>query len=728
MVALSPLAVDTGVFFPYVEGKTVLIRTLVCVAWVLYVVALFLKRDFFERAIVKVKTIIRTPIFLTMSGFMAVIGLSALTAFFQYRAFFGDIERGEGLIGLVFLFAFFVLASFVFERKDWLIFFKISLGVGLVMFVHGVIQYFGGNTRPGSFTGNPIYLAGYFLFLIFAALAVFRDSGGRRFWKWASLGMIPVSLAGVLLTQTRGVILGIAAGAVISLIVWGLTSGRSYRGWSAKKMTTAALALLLLLGGFAYVTRGWSLWSKIPGISRLVGTESNDMTLRTRLLSIGISLNAINPANEGIKRFLFGWGPENFQIAYNKYYNPEYFRYEKSWFDRAHDKLLDVLVMHGTVGLVVYLLLWFFIARAVFRIRKKSGFLFVSGLFFTMAYFVQNLTVFESLPTYIALYSFIAFLNNEGPEATAEGSPSSKLTAEGPKNVTGEKSASWKYLLPFSATAVSLAALLGGATLPAFFQMHSYHGVRNQQMDVGTFISEGSQRLVPYTYAQENIRLDFLTVAEGTASKFGINGDSGRVTQLMDKALQAMNELVQKEPYNPRYFLRIAQSYNMLSQQPGGDQKLLVKGEEMARAALALAPQRQDIGYLLGYNLLLQGRQQESLALYRKIYESDPTIPSSNYYLGMTLATVSQNNYPEALPYLEFSLENGFKGENEDALNQRVYEVFVQYFYNRKDAERFSVVVSRLEKMGIVPAAAAKRVINAAKSGQWASAKFWRNQ
>jgi O-antigen ligase len=97
-------------------------------------------------------------------------------------------------------------------------------------------------------------------------------------------------------------------------------------------------------------------------------------------LSIKTSFNAITPKSEGWKRTLFGWGSENYQFAWAKYYNPEVYRYESAAFDRAHDKYLDIIVMYGVIGLLSYLVFLVACTRAIMRLKGLEKYiLFLSS-------------------------------------------------------------------------------------------------------------------------------------------------------------------------------------------------------------------------------------------------------------------------------------------------------------------------------------------------------------
>jgi len=59
-----------------------------------------------------------------------------------------------------------------------------------------------------------------------------------------------------------------------------------------------------------------------------------------------------------LDRPLLGWGPENFELAFAKFYNPCQGSAEcagEVWFDRAHNIIFDTLVSGGVIGFAAYL-------------------------------------------------------------------------------------------------------------------------------------------------------------------------------------------------------------------------------------------------------------------------------------------------------------------------------------------------------------------------------------
>ena len=111
---------------------------------------------------------------------------------------------------------------------------------------------------------------------------------------------------------------------------------------------------------------------------------------------------------------VLGVGHGNYSIVFDKYFDPTFYNYTKSetYFDRAHNNIVDITSTTGVLGLLAYLsifvALFFYLFKGV--LKGKIGvhdFAIIGGL--VGAYFVQNLAVFDSFSTYIALMVVLAY-------------------------------------------------------------------------------------------------------------------------------------------------------------------------------------------------------------------------------------------------------------------------------------------------------------------------------
>jgi hypothetical protein len=107
----------------------------------------------------------------------------------------------------------------------------------------------------------------------------------------------------------------------------------------------------------------------------------------------------------------FGYGPENYIFAYQKYFNPKLSLPadgNESWGDRVHNIYYDTGVSGGYGAIVFYTLFILAILYVLYKLRKIEAFnhwqiSIFAGL--VLAYVFQNLFVFDSLLSLMALFA-----------------------------------------------------------------------------------------------------------------------------------------------------------------------------------------------------------------------------------------------------------------------------------------------------------------------------------
>ena len=417
LLAATPLLYTSSVLSPFISPKNLFLRGVIFIISCLFI-WLFASSSVFKTKVrEKIKTLWKQSLVKIVALSYVLLAVSTIFAYNRYIGFFGEVIRGEGFIGLTFFYLLFLFFILLFEKKDWLRFFEVTLGVNLILFIGELVQIAGGNTRPSASIGNPIFLAAYLLFAVFAGFAVSKYGvEAKNTWLvFAGRASMGIAFVGIFLTQSRGVMLGVFFG-ILSLLVYLFVCGKNAKigkNISARKFAGMILAVLVICGGMFFSTKDMAFWRDVPGLNRIANFNFNDSDTQARLFNYQISLTAINPAHVSPERFVFGWGWDNFEFAWYKFYQPKIYSFDSSAFDRAHDKLLDVLVMTGIAGLVAYLLVWIVFVRYIFEIGKRSLMTGAFLLFWAVAFFVQNLTGIDSIVTFIAFYAMLAFALHE---------------------------------------------------------------------------------------------------------------------------------------------------------------------------------------------------------------------------------------------------------------------------------------------------------------------------
>ena len=680
ITALTPFIVLSKIPFSFVLGKILFYRSIIEIALILFLIYLLLSAS---RRIETLKLLnfgtFKHLNFLYVFLFLFLISLIISTVFAvnPYRAFWGDLERGEGLFGFLHFFAFLTMAVAVFEKKDWQNFFKISLGVGFILIFYAFLQYFGiknfpfmfeSEQRPLSFIGNPAFLATHMFFLMMSAVIIFHNSLFiihnsilKKFWRYFSLLIIILSVATIFITATRGAILGLGTGIFFLLIYFAINPVRNSSGalnpaaeqrgtisngvkkpltfklLNRRLISIILLSLIIIFSGTFWLTRQNQFWQDIPGLNRLAKTaifDVNDTSTQFRLITWKLSWDAFK------EKPILGWGIENFLVAYEKHYNPDYAIYGESWMDRAHNKIFDVLVMQGIFGLLTY----FGIFGAVFYLlfKKVGGFISITLATLIGGYFIQNLFVMDQIISDIMFFAILGYL----------------IFATVDKSTQAINSSAYQLLslLAFKLISLSLGLVL---IIISGYSLYFYNYIPYAQakifgeaklIDRASLIEEKMRKAsYPYNFSQFNLRA--YAVDYFYNNQPHIFQDE-RFKPLSDYFMSLIDEIIQKEPYDVRMFIRKTQ---MLQSKAINDVSLYKEAEDSMKQAIELAPNRQELYYNLAFVLLGQEKFQEAVETSIKAIELNPNVARSHYNLAFILAVISRENEQKIIKEMEIA-------------------------------------------------------------------------
>jgi len=664
MLAFTPLIADNSLFYSSSTTESIFLRGLLFLLSILFVFNFFYTKKFRDNIVEKTKIAVKNPLFISISVFVFMFIISTIFAIDKYSAFWGTIERAEGLTGIIYFFSFFIFSLLIFERKDWLWFFKLSLLTTLALIFKEFVQFLGGMNRPDSFLGNPTFLAGYLLFPIFCSLIVFSEVK-NNFWKYLSIGIFLLSILGVFITETRGTIVGFILG-IISVLIYGVLKGKDvfYKRLNLHKLSIIILCLIIVFSAVFILTRKSEIWQKVPGLGRITVISNEDSSTQTRLIMTKLSIDAVNPMQNGLKKTLIGWGPENFDLAYAKYFNPEQFKYEIGWFDRAHNKIFDVLVMNGILGLMAYLTVWFLLFS--FVLKKKGFSLTNTGLLlFGVSLFVHLLFVFDQITTYLYFFAILSFIL-------------SSMLSDNPEK--GDKEYKNKYDINkrksvfigifFSFLALFLSFIFFKNDLPAYIQLKSYASLR-EKSEVKTMLSKINSVFEPLTTAQAKIRYDFLSFVSKN-----YNAKSESIVKLSDISFLKAEEYAGKRPFDLQFLNLLGLTYTTQGKNLNNSE-LLKKGEEYFKKILLFSPNKLDFNYGLALNWLYQKKFNDSFNLFEKIFNTAP-----EYF------------------------------SQKDAGPEGAYILFLQHFYEIKDENNFIKTAKRLKENNYSDSSVLDQIIN----------------
>lgn len=410
-----PLLIINNILRPYILSKTIPFQIMVLA---LLIVWIFLLVIDFKKYRPKFNLV-----FVALTVFTLAVLLSSIFSLDFYRSFWGNAERTEGFVNLLYLYFFAVAVFSVLKSRpktlNILVF--TTLTASFLVSLYPILQRLSilrllpGEqlVRPGGPLGNPTFLAGYLLVHIFLAIWFFFQNiiGSQKFRKilsWFAILFFLVDGVVFLWTQTRGSLIGAFLGVMAALFISLFMLPKKQKKWVAGILILAVVAVTLFFV-FRPVIRDSVLVKKMPIIGRLAGISLNDGTTVSRLESWKWSLNW------WLKRPILGAGQDMFYRVFDENYSADNMALMSERFDRAHNKYIDVLVMNGAIGLLAYLfLLTAAVIAAVRQIKKAQNLslkiAWLSAVALFIAYFTHNFFVFDTPVNSLVFYFLLGWL------------------------------------------------------------------------------------------------------------------------------------------------------------------------------------------------------------------------------------------------------------------------------------------------------------------------------
>ena len=380
-----------NLFFPYITGKAIFFRIIVEIAIFLTVLILINNKQFIPKK--------NEYLFWVSIIFLLGILVVNLFSLRPYLSFWGNAERSEGVWGLLHFLIWFWLLWIVFKIDPSfkkIIFYSFLIVLYIISFYEIYQGLKLGEVRPSSTLGNATYV-GFFANLMLFICLYFLYYSTKQEKIFISFGII-LAIASILISQTRGAILGIASG----LIIFGLYYFLSLKINTRLKVLSLILIIVAIFSFYQFLLTDYAL--QIPGINRVAESIKDKEQYMARLISWQIFINAWK------EKPIVGYGLENSPIAYYKSFDSRIFNYEEVIFDRPHNKYIEILVTNGVIGAFFWLVFFATVFYTIFK-NEKNNYLRASLLGFFIGYLVQNFTLFDIQASYLPLFFGLSLLS-----------------------------------------------------------------------------------------------------------------------------------------------------------------------------------------------------------------------------------------------------------------------------------------------------------------------------
>ncbi|MDO8559877.1 MAG: O-antigen ligase family protein [bacterium] len=609
--ALTPLAFSSHFMYPLVFPRVMVFRAIA----VLTVLAWFAA----SRRDPRLRIDFRSPLASIWLAFLGVQTIAGILGVNPYASFASSISRGDGIVTLAHLVAFGLVGTALLRdqrrRKRLLaavvgmLALQALLGLAQAANLPGVPLF--SSDRPTGLTGNPSYYATLMVFGVWLPLVLAALPAAPGFWErrrrlaWYAIA-VGCALA-LWLTQIRGAILSTL---IVGVVVLAYGARRAATPVLRRRagITLAALSVIIAA---AWMSRNTALVAWDRTLKRVSETTLSAITVQNRLLTWGTGLRAFR------QHPFLGWGPENFSVAFDRYFNPLISRDfgSFSWYDRAHSTIIETLVGSGAVGLAFYLFIYGIAGWLLVRWSKdptlRPATPFLAALIAT--HFLTLQTTFDTISSAIVWYLLLATM-----AAAVAVTPAA----------VARRTAHFSLLPAVSIASVLLAV---GVVLPTFSTWFASRVALQPDLPL-TAVTSDFQRALRMTPPQ---RQEFRQVL-GNLVLAKLRTDTlpphEQFDPLVDLALDHLRRSVAADPDNLQTQLILSELARLLAP---GNPELVPVARQAAAEVVARAPARYHGYFAVGRVAMTTGNPQEGVAAFRQAVIRYPELAAAHWNLGI---------------------------------------------------------------------------------------------
>ncbi|KPJ56994.1 hypothetical protein AMJ49_03055 [Parcubacteria bacterium DG_74_2] len=589
LILFTPLIISSKFFFPFVGPKSLYFMGLAEIAFFAWLILIFVSPKYRPQF----NFLLAALVF-----YLFILILATIFGVSPSYSFWSKYERMAGILMMLHLFSFFLILSSVFKEKDFKRIFAVSNFVAVII---GFIALTSQNPamRGGATLGNDSFMGTYLLFnLFFAIYLILKSREELKIFSLTSFLIIGLIL---LRSQARAAKLSFLGGIVLLMFFWLVSQKRKLK-WIGVSL------LILVFISVAYFT--FSALQPESFVRKNIIEKVIGKTFGGRFI-------VWQGAWKGfLERPWLGWGPENFEFSFTKYFDacmPTPECGTEVWFDRAHNIFFDTIVSSGVLGLISYFLIFVVSFYILWKnyLSNKIDFWTV-GIFSSLfiSYSVQNLTVFDMVSSYMMLFLSLGFI----------------ASFERKRGVSEEtKRINPAYLILI--LVFFLFSFLSFVILPTIADSYTIFAIQSSPWS-DQRLSLYKKVLVISPLGKFQIR-EFFTES-ALQSLISEREFNEKVKAELDFLAQELEKSVKECPVNFRSYLKLGQLYNLYSV---FDSTKISEAERVSKKAIELSPANQQAYWTLAQNMLYQGKFEEAFSLVEKAVELEPNLERSHAIL-----------------------------------------------------------------------------------------------
>lgn len=635
---LSPLLVFTeSLTFPFVTSKVFVFRSAVLLAGVAMGYLLLRHRELGFRLDRIGKALLLLSGVFFLSGFLGVD---------FYHSWYSGHERMGGIFSFLhYVLLFFVLQFAVrgWEETEvagitfigWQSVLRATWGVSVMLAVVAILQRLSDSpilfVQPGgrvySALGNPIYLGNAMAISIFLSLYLFF----REQYRWWYVPGAMLMVGALLYSESRGALFGLGVGGLVAM-AWLFY----HSGAQAKKYVSGFVACGVVCGSLLFIPSVQE-HLKSTSVGRIFNFH-NDIS--PRIIAWGIAVDAVRD------RPLLGYGYDTFHHVFNQNFDArstEYSFYE-TWFDNAHNNVLNLLATTGLIGFFAYGYFYVAVVRGIAHRQKRGdvtllGAAMVLGMF--AVDFFAKVFVFDHHTSLLFIMIFAAHLTDFVPAV---------VTVRYTKFyfVTGSI-----VVMGYGLLYVNVVAMTTNA--------RSIDMLREKYVNPDSVVLYADELLRRATPYHKDVVLDVSRHVQEVYPRLTISED--RKERLVQTVADELERVSHRHPRELQPYLERAALISLL---PPTDERYDTLMQLYARLR-ELSPQRQQIFYVQTKTQLQYGKEAEAMRTLEEAIAINPRVMYSFAFRSYVKASLGD---PTSLTDLLHALDNGFVPSNYEEMSR----------------------------------------------------------
>ena len=622
-------------FSPPDWGKTIIFRSILSVLIFIFLYQILNGR---ERFSAKFSKSVKICLFLLLALF-GIFLLATVFSLDRNFSLWGSPYRSGGFLNFAFYIFFAILVFLILRKSDWQKIWDFSILIGILVSIIAIFQWQGlfkeifitYEFRPPSTIGGPIFLAIYLLLLSFSTLS-FGIKEKRVPKKVFYLGSLFLFIFIILLTYTRAAFFGLAVGLLYFLLLY-----------PRRLILLKGFTLCFLILGF-YGIYYVNTQPELPQFLK------ENKILRGVISRLSIKAALRDPRISGWKvswqalkeRPILGYGPENFSIGFDKFYDPSLPGIEKmpggitSWWDRAHNFIFDISISAGIPALIIYLLLFGVLFWQLQKLKKENPeqSLIAHGTQTTLlAYLVANFFSFDTFSSYLISFLLIGYSLHLISSSNFTREAESR-TENFPRTVLG-KLRRYRGIILFLLFILLVWFIWGFNLKPLQINKEkNLAGLYSEKKLCQEALEKMENVLASNGFLDPYLRLEYRDIIADC-----IEENRERAFELAERATEILKENTKIRPYYTRNWILLGGYTNILIE--GGEKDLKEEANYYFEKANELSPKRQEV--FIGWikTDLISGEYQKAEEKAKKCIDLNEKLGDcwwlmglSNIYLG----------------------------------------------------------------------------------------------